>query len=117
MTVGRGIRVTGNSKRAMESPNDGPPGLGATFVFGRLAGSSNLAELLVGSAFTDACFWKSPSSFRGAVKCLSAELSELIAFGVPPLDISIGHLKRKAARRGRDDQFSICSGSPYNMGT
>ena len=117
VTVGRGIRVTGNSKRAMESPNDGPPGLGATFVFGRLAGSSNLAELLVGSAFTDACFWKSPSSFRGAVKCLSAELSELIAFGVPPLDISIGHLKRKAARRGRDDQFSICSGSPYNMGT
>jgi putative addiction module CopG family antidote len=43
-----------------------------------------------------------PSSFRDA-KCLSAALSELIACGVPPLDILIGDLERKASRRRRDD--------------
>jgi hypothetical protein len=72
-------------------------------------------RLLVGSAFTDASFMKTPSSFRDAAKCLSAELSELIAGGIPLFDILIRDLERKASRRGRDDQFPICSGSPYNV--
>jgi hypothetical protein len=46
---------------------------------------------------------------------LSGELSELLACGLPPLDILIGNLERKASRRGRDDQFPICSGPPYNI--
>jgi hypothetical protein len=74
-------------------------------------------KLLVGSAFTDAHVMKRPSSSRDAAKCLSAELSELIVGGVPPLDILIRDLERKASRRGRDDQFPICSGSPYNVRT
>jgi hypothetical protein len=56
-------------------------------------------------------------SFRDVAKWFSAELSELIARRVPPLDILIRDLERKASRRGRDDQFPICSGSPYNVRT
>jgi hypothetical protein len=46
---------------------------------------------------------KSPSSFRDAAKCLSAQLSELIAGGVPPFYILIRDLERKASRQGSDD--------------
>jgi len=61
------------------------------------------------------CFGHRAAYGARAAQFLSAELSELIAGGLPPLDILIGHLERKASRRGRDDQFPICSGSPYNM--
>jgi hypothetical protein len=74
-------------------------------------------KLLAGSAFTDACFVKSPSSFGDAAKSRLAELAELIAGGVPPLDILIRDLERKASRRGGDDQFPIGSGPPYNVRT
>jgi hypothetical protein len=57
-------------------------------------------KLLVGSAFTDARFMKRPSSSRDAAKCLSAELSELIVAGVPPLDI--------LTRRPRTPQIEAC---------
>jgi hypothetical protein len=42
---------------------------------------------------------------------------EPIACGVPPLDILIRDLERKASTRFRNDQFPICSWSPYNVRT
>ena len=83
----------------------------------RLFGCRTQSRLLLVDGKTDACFMKSPSSFRDAAKYLSAEFSELIACGVPPLDILIGDFERKASIRGRDDQFLICSGSPHNVRT